>query len=118
MDSTMVPHLAYIVDQRYSADYATVYGLSQISVCFAYGVAPLIGSQLTQLVGFQWLMSALGFLNILYSIVIAWLQTRQCLTNEPKQINCNLPSNLTPATCIAFDSVKLFLLSMLILCFV
>ena len=64
----MMPHLAFIVDRRYSADYASVYAISQIAVCFAYGIAPLIGSQLARIIGFYWLMILIGTLNVSYSL--------------------------------------------------
>lgn len=105
MDSTMVPHLAYIVDQRYSADYATVYGVSQIAVCFAYGIAPLIGSQLAQLIGFQSLMIGLGTLNILHSLLIAWLESRSYLSNELGQ--SSRPSRCDPSSFRHLPNVRL-----------
>jgi hypothetical protein len=103
----MVPHLAYIVDQRYAADYATVYGVSQIAVCFAYGIAPLIGSQLAQLIGFRGLMGGLGALNIVYSMLIVWLQSRRYLSNQPNQHDS--PSNRSNGSrVVRFPTVTLF----------
>lgn len=79
VDSAMMPHLAFIVDQRYAADYATVYAIAQIAVCFAYGFAPLVGAQIAELVGFRWLMSAIGSLNVAYCVLLGWMQRRQFL---------------------------------------
>lgn len=38
--------LAYVVDVKFSGDYGSVYAIAQIAVCTAYGLAPLLGSQL------------------------------------------------------------------------
>lgn len=62
--------LAYIVDVKFGADYGLVYAIAQIAVCTAYGIAPLVGSQLADMFGFSWLMRLLGILNLSQAVLI------------------------------------------------
>lgn len=38
IDVSMMPHLAYLVDTRYSSYYGSIYAIAQIAVCLAYGI--------------------------------------------------------------------------------
>ena len=43
-----------------------MYAIAQTAVSLAYGLGPLIGGQLVEVVGFPAIMQAVGVLNILY----------------------------------------------------
>ena len=46
--------------------YGSVYAIAQTAVSLAYGLGPLIGGQLVEVVGFPAIMQTVGVLNILY----------------------------------------------------
>ncbi|XP_076317026.1 synaptic vesicular amine transporter-like isoform X2 [Tachypleus tridentatus] len=66
-DAALMPLLAHVVDTRHVAMYGTVYSIVQVAVSLAYSVAPLVGGELVQWVGFPWVIRSLGIMNIIYS---------------------------------------------------
>lgn len=76
VDAALVPLLASLVDESMRLDasldsnYGTVYAIQQTSVSLAYSVAPLIGGELAEFIGFPSLMMFVGILNILYAPIL------------------------------------------------
>lgn len=77
LDASLVPLLATLVDSRFTSDdessssgtlsnYGAVYAIQQTAVSLAYSVAPLIGGELAQTIGFACLMRIIGVINLLY----------------------------------------------------
>lgn len=52
------------------SNYGTVYAIQQTSVSLAYSVAPLLGGEFAEWIGFPSLMTVIGILNILYGPVL------------------------------------------------
>ena len=42
VDSSMMPHLGYLVDLRYVGVYGNVYAIGDLSFCFAFAVGPVL----------------------------------------------------------------------------
>lgn len=55
---------------KFGHDYGLVFAIAQFAVCTAYGVAPLLGAQLVDFIGFAWLMRLLSLLNLAQAVVI------------------------------------------------
>lgn len=76
MDAALVPLLASLVDANMrsgatsDSSYGTVYAIQQTSVSLAYSVAPLLGGELAESVGFPSLMIFIGILNIIYGPIL------------------------------------------------
>lgn len=76
MDAALIPLLASLVDENMrsganlDSTYGTVYAIQQTSVSLAYSVAPLLGGELAESVGFPSLMMSIGILNIIYGPVL------------------------------------------------
>ncbi|KAG8328358.1 hypothetical protein J6590_001025 [Homalodisca vitripennis] len=73
VDSALVPLLATLVDSRHSAHYGCVYALQQMAVSLAYCLGPMIGGEIVHLVGFPWLLRAVGLINIAYCPLLVLL---------------------------------------------
>lgn len=76
VDAALVPLLASLVDGNMRSDtnsnsnYGIVYAIQQTSVSLAYSVAPLLGGELAESIGFPALMVFIGILNIIYGPVL------------------------------------------------
>ena len=42
VDSSMMPHLGYLIDLRHAGVYGSVYAIGDLSLCIAYAVGPLL----------------------------------------------------------------------------
>lgn len=88
IDAALVPLLATFVDATLAqanmgskptisshtlSSYGTVYAIQQMSVSLAYCLAPLIGGELAQAIGFAWLMRIVGMFNIIYGPMLVYL---------------------------------------------
>ncbi|XP_073816224.1 putative mushroom body vesicular transporter portabella [Musca autumnalis] len=94
IDAALVPLLATFVDATLSGDddgydarmetidtrsshsmssYGSVYAIQQTSVSLAYCLAPLLGGELAQALGFVWLMRIVGAFNIVYGPILVYL---------------------------------------------
>uniref|UniRef100_A0A336L2F9 CSON011665 protein n=1 Tax=Culicoides sonorensis TaxID=179676 RepID=A0A336L2F9_CULSO len=78
LDSALVPLLASAVDSKYTdndsissnsiSNYGAVYAIQQMAVSLAYSIAPMLGGELAQAIGFPWLMRFIGVINIGYGL--------------------------------------------------
>lgn len=83
IDAALVPLLASFVDLSLGEDqapgkdsmssYGTVYAIQQTSVSLAYCLAPLLGGELVQAMGFTWLMRIVGLCNIIYGPILVYI---------------------------------------------
>ncbi|RWS03312.1 synaptic vesicular amine transporter-like protein, partial [Dinothrombium tinctorium] len=70
IDAAMMPQLAFLMDTRYNASYGTVYAFAQMAVCSAYAFGPLFGGELMEAFGFTALIRSVGFVNILFALLV------------------------------------------------
>ena len=73
VDSSLMPLLAKLVEDRHIGSYGSVYAVSQTAVSLAYGIGPLLGGYIMEKVGFPSVMRGLGVINILYSPILLYL---------------------------------------------
>lgn len=52
VDSSMMPHLGYLVDIRHTSVYGSVYSLGDFAFCLGFAVGPALSSTLVSLIGF------------------------------------------------------------------
>merc|ERR1719471_1789433 len=79
-----MPLLAFLVDERKSGAYGAVYAIAQTAVSLAYGLGPLIGGYLVEIVGFPNIMRTVGVMNILY-IPLLFLLKRSSIRSSAKE---------------------------------
>ncbi|KAL9896493.1 putative mushroom body vesicular transporter portabella isoform 1-T1 [Glossina fuscipes fuscipes] len=85
VDAALVPLLAKFMDDILFHEeptslnqvnpilrYGNVYAIQQTSVSLAYFLAPLIGGELAQAIGFDYLMRTIGAFNILYGSALLY----------------------------------------------
>ncbi|KAG8224400.1 hypothetical protein J437_LFUL004006 [Ladona fulva] len=101
VDSALVPFLALLVEHNiqsshsdssqqtseslYAAQYASVYALQQTAVSLAYSLGPFMGGELVSLVGFPWLIRAVGIINLVYCPLLLILRQRKSNLPSEKQ---------------------------------
>ena len=73
VDSSLMPLLAKLVEDRHVGAYGSVFAVSQTAVSLAYGIGPLCGGFLAERFGFPMVMRVVGLINILYSPVLFYL---------------------------------------------
>jgi hypothetical protein len=65
-----------------------VYAIQQTAVSLAYSLAPIIGGELAQNIGFPWLMVVIGGANLIYSgyliLTMKSLQVSGCETRRQR----------------------------------
>ncbi|XP_050082072.1 synaptic vesicular amine transporter [Anopheles aquasalis] len=99
VDAALVPLLATLVDNQLAArmeydlelspdeesgrhGYGAVYAIQQIAVSVAYSLAPIIGGELVPVIGFPFVLRALGILNLLYVPLLVCSGFRRSLINS------------------------------------
>jgi DHA1 family solute carrier family 18 vesicular amine transporter 1/2 len=73
VDSSLMPLLAKLVEDRHVGAYGSVFAVSQTAVSLAYGIGPLCGGALAEHLGFPTVIRGLGIINILYSPMLLYL---------------------------------------------
>ena len=73
VDSSLMPLLAKLVEDRHVGAYGSVFAVSQTAVSLAYGLGPLCGGILVENIGFPMVMRGLGVVNILYTPLLLYL---------------------------------------------
>ena len=73
VDSSLMPLLAKLVEDRHVGAYGSVFAVSQTAVSLAYGIGPLGGGFLAEHFGFPMVMRVVGLINILYSPILFYL---------------------------------------------
>ncbi len=110
VDSSLMPLLAFLVDERYNGAYGAVYAIAQTAVSLAYGLGPLIGGFLVEQVGFPSIMIAVGILNMSYAPTLLFLRNaslRSSRVANGEQVgkhfsftkHCEVLRSLFPALC-------------------
>ena len=83
VDSSLMPLLAKLVEDRHVGAYGSVFAVSQTAVSLAYGLGPLCGGVLAEKVGFPLVMRGVGIINILYTPLLLYL-AKACSNNMPE----------------------------------
>ncbi|KAF6198756.1 hypothetical protein GE061_006778 [Apolygus lucorum] len=84
VDSSMMPHLAYLVDIRHTAVYGTVYAIGDVAFCLGYCIGPAVSGTLVNTIGFEWMLVLIAFLNFGYAPLMFML--RHPPTKEEEEV--------------------------------
>uniref|UniRef100_A0A8C1XAN0 Solute carrier family 18 member 2 n=1 Tax=Cyprinus carpio TaxID=7962 RepID=A0A8C1XAN0_CYPCA len=91
VDSSMMPIMGYLVDLRHVSVYGSVYAIADVAFCMGFAFGPSAGGVIARSIGFPWLMTIIGVVDILFAPLCFLL--RNPPANEEK-----MPTRLTQST--------------------
>lgn len=75
VDSSMMPIMAYLVDLRHVSVYGSVYAIADVAFCMGFAIGPSIGGPIAETIGFPWLMTIIGLVDILFAPLCYFLRS-------------------------------------------
>uniref|UniRef100_A0A672HPZ4 Solute carrier family 18 member 2 n=1 Tax=Salarias fasciatus TaxID=181472 RepID=A0A672HPZ4_SALFA len=74
VDSSMMPIMGYLVDLRHVSVYGSVYAIADVAFCMGFALGPSIGGSIAESIGFPWLMTIIGIVDVLFSPLCIFLR--------------------------------------------
>uniref|UniRef100_A0A673KY18 Synaptic vesicular amine transporter-like n=1 Tax=Sinocyclocheilus rhinocerous TaxID=307959 RepID=A0A673KY18_9TELE len=84
VDSSMMPIMGYLVDLRHVSVYGSVYAIADVAFCMGFAFGPSAGGAIARSIGFPWLMTIIGVVDILFAPLCFFL--RNPPANEEKTV--------------------------------
>ncbi|XP_034041067.1 synaptic vesicular amine transporter [Thalassophryne amazonica] len=74
VDSSMMPIMGYLVDLRHVSVYGSVYAIADVAFCMGFALGPSIGGPIAEGIGFHWLMTIIGIVDIVFAPLCFFLR--------------------------------------------
>ncbi|XP_061602168.1 synaptic vesicular amine transporter [Cololabis saira] len=74
VDSSMMPIMGYLVDLRHVSVYGSVYAIADVAFCMGFALGPSIGGSVAESIGFPWLMTIIGVIDIFFAPLCIFLR--------------------------------------------
>ncbi|KAM4591376.1 synaptic vesicular amine transporter [Odontesthes bonariensis] len=74
VDSSMMPIMGYLVDLRHVSVYGSVYAIADVAFCMGFALGPSIGGSIAESIGFPWLMTIIGIVDIFFAPLCIFLR--------------------------------------------
>ncbi|KAF7667846.1 hypothetical protein LDENG_00040880 [Lucifuga dentata] len=74
VDSSMMPIMGYLVDLRHVSVYGSVYAIADVAFCMGFALGPSIGGSIAENIGFVWLMTIIGIVDIAFAPLCIFLR--------------------------------------------
>ncbi|XP_008305056.1 synaptic vesicular amine transporter [Stegastes partitus] len=74
VDSSMMPIMGYLVDLRHVSVYGSVYAIADVAFCMGFALGPSIGGSIAESIGFPWLMTMIGVVDIFFAPLCLFLR--------------------------------------------
>ncbi|XP_012946767.1 synaptic vesicular amine transporter [Aplysia californica] len=74
VDSSMMPHMGYLVDLRHVSVYGSVYAIADVAFCLGFAIGPSLSGTLVEKVGFHWMLWIIAIFNLLYAPLLIFLR--------------------------------------------
>ncbi|XP_052101406.1 synaptic vesicular amine transporter-like [Mytilus californianus] len=74
VDSTMMPHMGYLVDLRHVSVYGSVYAIADVAFCLGFAVGPALSGTIVTHMGFGWMLWIIAILNLLYAPLLFFIR--------------------------------------------
>uniref|UniRef100_A0A3Q3WKH8 Major facilitator superfamily (MFS) profile domain-containing protein n=1 Tax=Mola mola TaxID=94237 RepID=A0A3Q3WKH8_MOLML len=74
VDSSMMPIMGYLVDLRHVSVYGSVYAIADVAFCMGFALGPSIGGSIAETIGFPWVMTVIGIVDILFAPLCFFLR--------------------------------------------
>uniref|UniRef100_A0AAY5EQS5 Major facilitator superfamily (MFS) profile domain-containing protein n=1 Tax=Electrophorus electricus TaxID=8005 RepID=A0AAY5EQS5_ELEEL len=84
VDSSMMPIMGYLVDLRHVSVYGSVYAIADVAFCLGFAFGPSAGGAVARSIGFPWLMTIIGVVDILFAPLCYFLRSPPA--NEEKMV--------------------------------
>ncbi|KAG7472944.1 synaptic vesicular amine transporter [Solea senegalensis] len=75
VDSSMMPIMGYLVDLRHVSVYGSVYAIADVAFCMGFALGPSIGGSIAENIGFPWLMTIIGVVDIFFAPLCFFLRS-------------------------------------------
>ncbi|CAH2323223.1 synaptic vesicular amine transporter [Pelobates cultripes] len=75
VDSSMMPIMGYLVDLRHVSVYGSVYAIADVAFCMGFALGPSAGGAIAKSIGFPWLMTIIGIVDILFAPLCLFLRS-------------------------------------------
>uniref|UniRef100_A0A8C5QEQ3 Major facilitator superfamily (MFS) profile domain-containing protein n=1 Tax=Leptobrachium leishanense TaxID=445787 RepID=A0A8C5QEQ3_9ANUR len=75
VDSSMMPIMGYLVDLRHISVYGSVYAIADVAFCMGFALGPSAGGAIAKSIGFPWLMTIIGIVDILFAPLCLFLRS-------------------------------------------
>ncbi|OXB63439.1 hypothetical protein ASZ78_005188 [Callipepla squamata] len=75
VDSSMMPIMGYLVDLRHVSVYGSVYAIADVAFCMGFAIGPSAGGAIARAIGFPWLMTIIGIVDILFAPLCFFLRS-------------------------------------------
>ncbi|KAM4836940.1 chromaffin granule amine transporter isoform 2-T2 [Thomomys bottae] len=75
VDSSLMPIMGHLVDLRHTSAYGSVYAIADVAFCVGFAIGPSTGGAMVQVIGFPWLMVAIGITNMVYAPLCYFLRS-------------------------------------------
>ncbi|KAL8187287.1 UNVERIFIED_CONTAM: hypothetical protein K2H54_043083 [Gekko kuhli] len=75
VDSSMMPIMGYLVDLRHVSVYGSVYAIADVAFCMGFALGPSVGGAVAKAIGFPWLMTIIGVIDILFAPLCLFLRS-------------------------------------------
>ncbi|XP_006630656.1 synaptic vesicular amine transporter isoform X1 [Lepisosteus oculatus] len=75
VDSSMMPIMGYLVDLRHVSVYGSVYAIADVAFCMGFALGPSAGGAIAKSIGFPWLMTIIGIVDILFAPLCFFLRS-------------------------------------------
>ncbi|KAL8599878.1 hypothetical protein ACOMHN_025410 [Nucella lapillus] len=90
VDSSMMPHMGYLVDLRHASVYGSVYAIADVAFCLGFAIGPALSGTIVEHVGFHWMLWIIAIVNLVYAPFLFFLRNppakeeKQCLILNDK----------------------------------
>ncbi|XP_053165458.1 synaptic vesicular amine transporter isoform X2 [Hemicordylus capensis] len=75
VDSSMMPIMGHLVDLRHVSVYGSVYAIADVAFCMGFALGPSAGGAIAKAIGFPWLMTIIGIIDILFAPLCVFLRS-------------------------------------------
>ncbi|XP_066476967.1 synaptic vesicular amine transporter isoform X2 [Tiliqua scincoides] len=75
VDSSMMPIMGYLVDLRHVSVYGSIYAIADVAFCLGFALGPSVGGAIAKAIGFPWLMTIIGIIDILFAPLCFFLRS-------------------------------------------
>uniref|UniRef100_A0A8C4Q6H1 Solute carrier family 18 member 2 n=1 Tax=Eptatretus burgeri TaxID=7764 RepID=A0A8C4Q6H1_EPTBU len=74
VDSSLMPLMGWLVDQRHVSVYGNLYAIADIAFCLGYALGPSTGGAIARAIGFPWMMTIIGLVDIAFAPLCFFLR--------------------------------------------
>ncbi|XP_059178884.1 synaptic vesicular amine transporter-like [Physella acuta] len=74
VDSSMMPHMGYLVDLRHVSVYGSVYAIADVAFCLGFAIGPALSGTIVSRIGFHWMLWIIAIVNLLYAPLLYFLR--------------------------------------------